>query len=61
MSNVLPALRPALDILPSPEPDRPGLLIRDPLHYADAVLYVPPTWAWALRCLDGEHSELDVQ
>ena len=61
MSKVLPALRRTLDILPSPEADRPGVLIRDPLHYAEAVLYVPPTWALALRCLDGEHSELDVQ
>ncbi len=61
MSNVLPALRRALDILPSPQADRPGLLLRDPLGYAEAVLYVPPTWALALRCLDGEHTELDVQ
>jgi hypothetical protein len=50
-----------LDILPSPETHRPGLLIRDPLHYTDTVLYVPPAWALALRCLDGEHTELDVQ
>jgi hypothetical protein len=50
-----------LDILPSPETGRPGLLIRDPLHYTDTVLYVPPAWALALRCLDGEHTELDVQ
>jgi hypothetical protein len=61
MSNQLPALRRALDILPSPQSDRPGLLIRDPLHYTDTVLYVPPAWALALRCLDGEHTELDVQ
>jgi len=61
MSNVLPALRRALDILPSPEADQPGLIIRDPFHYAEAVLYVPTTWVWALRCLDGEHTELDVQ
>jgi AmmeMemoRadiSam system protein B len=61
MSNLLPALRRALDIMPSPETDRPGLLIRDPLRYTDAVLYVPSAWAVALRCLDGEHTELDVQ
>jgi len=35
MSNVLPALRRALDILPSPEADRPGLLLRDPLHMGE--------------------------
>jgi hypothetical protein len=61
MSNPLPALRRALDILPSPEISRPGLLLRDPLHYTDTVLYVPPAWALALQCLDGEHTELDVQ
>jgi len=61
MSKVLPALRRTLDILPSPEADRPGLLIRDPMHYTETILYVPPTWALALRCLDGEHTELDVQ
>jgi hypothetical protein len=61
MSELLPALRRALDILPSPESDRPGLLIRDPLHYSDTVLYVPPAWALALHCLDGEHNVLDVQ
>ena len=39
-------LRRALDILPSPEADRPGLLLRDPLGYAEAVLYVPPRGLW---------------
>jgi hypothetical protein len=61
MSNRLPALRRALDILPSPETHRPGLLIRDPLRYTDTVLYVPPAWALALQCLDGAHTPLDVQ
>src|SRR3990172_11849834 len=61
MSKILPRLRAALDFLPSPEANRPGLLIRDPLRYTDTVLYLPPAWAAALRCLDGEHTELDVQ
>ncbi len=61
MSNLLPALRRALDLIPSPEADRPGLLIRDPFHYSDTVLYVPPAWVLALQCLDGEHTDLDVQ
>jgi hypothetical protein len=47
--------------MPSPQSHRPGLLLRDPLHYTDAVLYVPPPWALALPCLDGEHTELDAQ
>ena len=61
MSNLLPILRLGIDFIPSPEADRPGLLLRDPLRYTDAVLYLPPAWALALRCLDGEHTELDVQ
>ena len=61
MSNVLPSLRHALDLIPSPEADRPGLLIRDPFHYTDSVLFVPPAWVLALRYLDGEHTELDLQ
>jgi hypothetical protein len=61
MSNLLPPLRRVLDIMPSPEANRPGLLIRDPLRYTDAVLLVPPAWALALRYLDGKHTELDVQ
>jgi len=61
MADQLPALRRALDILPSPESGRPGLLIRDPFRYTDTILYAPPAWALALRCLDGEHSVLDVQ
>lgn len=47
--------------MPSPGVGRPGLVIRDPLRYTDTILLVPPLWALALRCLDGEHTELDVQ
>jgi len=47
--------------MPSPDSNRPGLLIRDPFRYTDAVLLVPPTWAVALSYLDGEHTALDVQ
>ncbi len=61
MSRILPPLRAALDILPSPEANRPGLLIRDPLRYTDTVLYLPPVWAAALRCFDGKRTELDLQ
>jgi len=47
--------------MPSPAPDRPGLLIRDPYHYSDAVLIVPPALVPALQCFDGAHSELDLR
>jgi hypothetical protein len=61
MSNLLPPLRLGLDILPSPEAERPGVLLRDPFHYTDTVLFLPPIWVMALRYLDGQHSALDVQ
>jgi len=61
MSRRLPALRHGLDIVPSPEINRPGLLLRDPLRYTDKVIFVPPPWTVGLRFLDGEHTELDIQ
>jgi MEMO1 family protein len=56
-------LRPlrSLDFLPSPVPDRPGLLIRDPFRFSDAVLIVPPGLVSCLQFFDGEHSELDLR
>ena len=58
---MLPKLRRDLDIMPSPVPDRPGILIRDPMRYSDAVLVIPYALGAALQCFDGEHSELDLQ
>ena len=42
MSRPLPRLRNALDIIPSPAPGQPGLFIRDPYRYSDAMLVIPP-------------------
>jgi len=61
MSRVLPPLRRGLDVIPSPENNRPGLLLRDPLRYTDKILFIAPPWTAGLRCLDGEHTELDIQ
>jgi MEMO1 family protein len=61
MSEVLPPLRRGLDVIPSPETNRPGLLLRDPLRYTDKVLFIPAPWTLGLRCLDGEHTQLDIQ
>ena len=61
MSKTLAALRNDLDIMPSPVPDRPGLLIRDPFRYSDATIIVPPVLAQCLVFFDGEQSELDLQ
>jgi AmmeMemoRadiSam system protein B len=51
----------ALDFMPSPSPEHPGLFIRDPYHYTDAMLVIPPPLVECLRCFDGEHNELDLR
>lgn len=61
MSEVLPRLRLNLDFAPSPDPARPGLFIRDPYHYSDATLLVPPPLVQALECFDGMQSTLDLR
>lgn len=47
--------------MPSPDPKRPGLFIRDPYHYSDATLLVPPALVQALECFDGQQSALDLR
>lgn len=61
MSEVLPRLRFNLDFVPSADPARPGLYIRDPYHYSDATLLVPPPLVQALECFDGMQSTLDLR
>jgi MEMO1 family protein len=47
--------------MPSPAPDRPGLLIRDPFRYSDVTLIVPPALVPCLQCFDGEQTDLDLK
>jgi len=61
VSEVLPRLRFNLDFLPSPDPERPGLFIRDPYHYSDSTLLVPPPLVPVLECFDGQSSTLDLR
>jgi MEMO1 family protein len=61
MSEMLPRLRLNLDFLPSPDPRKPGLYIRDPYGYSDSTLLVPPPLVQALDCFDGEQSSLDLR
>lgn len=61
MSKKLPRLRVTLDVMPSPVPDQPGIILRDPFGYSDAVLLVPPGLAPALGCFDGRQTVLDLQ
>ncbi len=58
---MLARLRSTLDFMPSPVPDRPGLLMRDPFHFSDATLILPPALVGCLEFFDGEHSELDLR
>src|SRR3954471_9222499 len=61
MSKLMPRLRTNLDFMPSPVPDRPGLLIRDSYRYSDVTLVVPPELVECLRCFDGETTELELR
>jgi len=61
VADALPKLRLDLEFLPSPLPDRPGLLIRDPYRYSDSTLIVPPPLTRGLRLLDGAHTDLDLR
>lgn len=58
---MLPRLRTNLDFLPSPFPDKPGLVIRDPFQYSDATLIIPPLLVACLEWFDGAHTELDLR
>jgi MEMO1 family protein len=61
MGTSLPALRRNLDLMPSPLPDRPGLLLRDPYRYAEAVLVVPSPLVPCLAFFDGERDEAELR
>jgi len=58
---MLPRLRTSLDFLPSPIPDKPGLLIRDPFRFSDSTLVVPPPLVQCLTLFDGSGSTLDLR
>lgn len=47
--------------MPSADPAKPGLYIRDPYHYSDATLLVPPPLVQALECFDGVQSTVDLR
>jgi MEMO1 family protein len=50
-----------LDFMPSPVEDRPGLFIRDPFRYSDAMIIVPPALVRCLEYFDGRHTDLDLR
>lgn len=59
--QALPRLRFNLDFLPSSDPKKPGLYIRDPYGYSEATLLVPPPLVQALECFDGQQSPIDLR
>jgi MEMO1 family protein len=59
--EVLPPLRRNLEFMPSPVADRPGLLIRDPYRYSDAIVIIPPPLVPWLAYFDGERSRYDLR
>src|SRR5262245_57590766 len=61
MTKLLPRLRAGLDIFPSPVPDRPGLLLRDPFRYTEEILIIPPLLAIGLLYFDGERTKIELQ
>ena len=61
VANQLPRLRLGLDFMPSPDPQHPGLLIRDPFKFSDSMLLIPPQLVAALACFDGEQTTLDLR
>lgn len=61
MPKILPKLRRDIDFLPSPDPQRPGLLLRDPYQYSPAILIVPPVLVPALGFLDGQKTDAELR
>jgi MEMO1 family protein len=61
LSQLLARLRMSLDFMPSPSAEHPGLFIRDPYRYSDAILIVPPLLVPCLECFDGRHTDLDLR
>jgi len=50
-----------LDFMPSPSPEHPGLFIRDPYKFTDAMLVIPPLLVECLGCFDGQATDLDLR
>src|SRR5262245_19870341 len=60
MAAPLARLRGDLDIMPSPLPEQPGLIVRDPFRFSPVTLLIPPLLARCLACFDGEQEESDL-
>ena len=47
--------------MPSPDPEHPGLLIRDPFRFTDSMLLIPTQLVACLAHFDGEQTTLDLR
>ena len=47
--------------MPSPDPQQPGLFIRDPYAFSDTMLLIPPPLVACLACFDGVQTTLDLR
>jgi AmmeMemoRadiSam system protein B len=47
--------------MPSPSQEHPGLFIRDPYRFSDAMLIIPPPLIECLQCFDGQQTSLDLR
>src|SRR5689334_2501375 len=47
--------------MPSPSEEHPGLFIRDPFRFSDAMLIIPPLLVECLHCFDGKQTALDLR
>ena len=61
VGGTLAALRRNLEMVPSPLPDRPGLLLRDPFRYSEVVLVIPPPVVPCLAFFNGHYPEAQVR
>ncbi len=57
----IPRLRNGLDIFPSPSPEHPGIVLRDPYQYTESILVIPPVLVMALDCLRAPQTDRDLQ
>ena len=55
-----PRLRP-VEVFPTTLKGQQIFCLRDPMHYTDAIVSVPPQTAAMLDLFDGRHSLLDIQ
>jgi len=60
VSRLLPPLRRNLDLMPSPAPDRPGLLVRDPFRFAESILIIPSPLVPCLAFFSGQYERSQV-